>query len=47
MLDGLLGEPAPIPDDARYALVGTGGATLTEAERVSLGALAERFPLFG
>ncbi|EST36222.1 maleylpyruvate isomerase N-terminal domain-containing protein [Streptomyces roseochromogenus] len=47
-LDGLLGRPAlPEWSDAHYARVGTGRATLTEAERTALGAAADRFPLFG
>ncbi|MGW0211652.1 maleylpyruvate isomerase N-terminal domain-containing protein [Streptomyces sp. NPDC003233] len=47
-LDGLLGRPAPAEwSDAHYARVGTGRAALTEAERASLGAAADRFPLFG
>ncbi|MGW3208088.1 maleylpyruvate isomerase N-terminal domain-containing protein [Streptomyces sp. NPDC001135] len=47
-LDGLLGRP-PLPDwtDEHYARVGTGRAALTEAERAALGAVADRFPLFG
>jgi Mycothiol maleylpyruvate isomerase N-terminal domain len=48
VLDGLLGQPAPAAwDDTRYALVGTGRAELTGAERDELGAAAERIPLFG
>lgn len=47
-LDGLLGHPAgEVWDDVRYVLTGTGRAPLTAAERASLGADAERFPLFG
>ena len=46
-LDGLLGEPAPIDDDTRYALVGTGRAPLTDAERRAIGPLSDRLPLFG
>jgi hypothetical protein len=47
-LDGLLGHPAPPDwDDARYALIGTGRASLTDAERAALGADAARLPLFG
>ncbi|MFF7974206.1 maleylpyruvate isomerase N-terminal domain-containing protein [Streptomyces sp. NPDC007905] len=47
-LDGLLGRPAPSEwSDTHYARVGTGRATLTDAERGALGAAAERFPLFG
>ena len=47
VLDGLLGHAAPIPDDARYALIGTGRSSLTTEESVLLGAAADRFPLFG
>ena len=48
VLDGLLGTPAPTSwDDARYVLVGTGRAPLTEAERRELGPLADRLPAFG
>jgi hypothetical protein len=47
-LDGLLGHSAPPDwDDARYALIGTGRAPLTDAERAALGADAARLPLFG
>ncbi|MQY34393.1 hypothetical protein SRB17_23620 [Streptomyces sp. RB17] len=47
-LDGLLGRPAlPEWSDEHYARVGTGRASLTEAERARLGAAADRFPLFG
>lgn len=47
-LDGLLGRPAPEAwDDARYALIGTGRASPTDAERAELGADAEKLPLFG
>lgn len=47
-LDGLLGRTAPADwDDARYALIGTGRAPLTEAERAALGADAAKLPLFG
>ncbi|GGO41399.1 maleylpyruvate isomerase [Streptomyces daqingensis] len=47
-LDGLLGRPAPAAwDDARYARVGTGRESLTDADREALGADADRFPLFG
>ena len=47
-LDGLLGRPAPLEwDDARYALIGTGRASLTDAERAALGADAAKLPLFG
>jgi len=47
VLDGLLGHPAAITDDVRYALVGTGREPLTAAEREQLGPAAERIPLFG
>ncbi|KOV68791.1 hypothetical protein ADK64_06775 [Streptomyces sp. MMG1121] len=47
-LDGLLGRAAlPEWSDTHYARVGTGRATLTEAERAALGPAADRFPLFG
>lgn len=47
-LDGLLGTPAPASwDDIRYCLVGTGRLPLSDEERLELGALSERFPLFG
>jgi hypothetical protein len=47
-LDGLLGQPAP-PEwtDEHYARVGTGRIGLRAAESATLGAAAERFPLFG
>ena len=38
VLDGLLGRPAPIADDIRYALVGTGREPLDDAEPALLGA---------
>jgi hypothetical protein len=48
VLDGLLGAPAPADwDDVRYARTGTGRLPLEPAERAALGALADRFPLFG
>lgn len=47
VLDGLLGAPAPIADDERYALVGTGREPLTSAERDAFGNAAARLPLFG
>ncbi len=47
VLDGLLGQPASIGDDTRYALVGTGRAVLTPAEAALLGPAAHRLPLFG
>lgn len=47
-LDGLLGRAAPANwDDARYALIGTGRAPLTEAEGAALGPDAAKLPLFG
>ena len=47
ILDGLLGEPVPLTwDDERYALAGTGRTALTAAERLRMGELATRFPLF-
>jgi mycothiol maleylpyruvate isomerase-like protein len=47
-LDGLLERAAPKDwDDARYALIGTGRAPLTDAERAALGADAAKLPLFG
>jgi hypothetical protein len=47
-LDGLLGRPAPPNwDDARYALIGTGRAPLTDTERAALGSDAAKLPLFG
>jgi Mycothiol maleylpyruvate isomerase N-terminal domain len=47
-LDGLLGHPAPISwDDARYVLIGTGRAPLSDAERAVLGADEAKLPLFG
>lgn len=47
VLDGLLGSAAPIPDDVRYALVGTGREPLAPEEAERLGPLAKRFPVFG
>jgi Mycothiol maleylpyruvate isomerase N-terminal domain len=47
-LDGLLGEPLPPAwDDVTYARIGTGRAAPSDEDRVALGRLAERFPLFG
>jgi mycothiol maleylpyruvate isomerase-like protein len=47
-LDGLLGEPLPLPwDDVTYARAGTGRAEITAEDRAALGALSGRFPLFG
>ena len=48
VLRGLLGtdlRPAGV-DDVRFALIGTGRATLNDVERHLLGPLADRFPLF-
>ncbi|WP_228048483.1 maleylpyruvate isomerase N-terminal domain-containing protein [Streptomyces justiciae] len=46
-LDGLLGRPVPVAwSDEHYARAATGRAPLTDAERRSLGADAERLPLF-
>lgn len=46
-LDGLLGRPVPLDwSDEHYARAATGRAPLTEAERLALGADADRFPLF-
>lgn len=47
VLDGLLGRAAPIGDDARYALVGTGRDQLTAEEAARWGPDAHRLPLFG
>jgi uncharacterized protein (TIGR03083 family) len=48
VLDGLLGIPMPDGwDDRTYALKGTGRTPVTDAERSSIGALADRLPLFG
>lgn len=47
VLDGRLGDTAPILDDTRYARLGTGRAALTVPERTALGAAADRLPLFG
>jgi hypothetical protein len=46
VLDGLLGHPAPIPDDVRYALIGTGREPVSPSERQLLGDAAS-LPLFG
>lgn len=46
-LDGLLGHPVPVDwSDEHYARAATGRVSLTEAERLALGADADRFPLF-
>jgi uncharacterized protein (TIGR03083 family) len=46
-LDGLLGHPVPVAwSDEHYARAATGRVPLTEAERLSLGDDADRFPLF-
>ena len=47
VLDALLGEPARMADDVRYALVGTGRERLTAEESAVLGPAAKRLPLFG
>jgi uncharacterized protein (TIGR03083 family) len=48
VLDGLLGHPLPASwDDVSCALKGTGRLPLTSEDRATLGADAERFPLFG
>jgi len=48
VLDGLLGQPAPVGwDDVRYARLGTGRLALEPDDRDALGPLADRFPLFG
>ncbi|ANH40239.1 hypothetical protein I601_3840 [Nocardioides dokdonensis FR1436] len=47
VLDGLLGQVAPMADSTRYALVGTGREQLTDAEAHAFGPAAERLPLFG
>jgi uncharacterized protein (TIGR03083 family) len=48
VLNGLLGRPLPGEwDDQTCALKGTGRAPLTAQDRVTLGPLADRLPLFG
>lgn len=47
VLDGLLGRPAQITDDTRYALIGTGRSPLTEEEQAMFGADTAVLPLFG
>ena len=47
VLDGLLGRPAPIADEERYAMIGTGRISLSKDEQTLLGADAAAFPLFG
>ncbi|MET0694814.1 MAG: maleylpyruvate isomerase N-terminal domain-containing protein [Propionibacteriaceae bacterium] len=47
VLDGLLGQPAAISDDARYALLGTGRDRPNANEEAILGDRAGRLPLFG
>lgn len=48
VLDGLLGEPTQLECDAiHYIRIGTGRLPITLTERAALGALADRFPLFG
>lgn len=47
-LDGLLGRPAPADwQTQRWALIGTGREVQTDDERATLGADANRLPLFG
>jgi uncharacterized protein (TIGR03083 family) len=47
-LDGLLGEPLPLPwDDVTYARTATGRVAIIEADRAALGPLTDRLPLFG
>ncbi|MDH6589295.1 uncharacterized protein (TIGR03083 family) [Streptomyces sp. SAI-133] len=46
-LDGLVGRPVPLDwSDEHYARAATGRTPLTDAERLALGADADRFPLF-
>lgn len=48
VLDGLLGQPVPTGwSDVDYARCGTGRRALDDGDRVALGTLANRFPLFG
>jgi len=47
VLDGLLGRAAPIDDEKRYAMIGTGRMSLSRDEQTLLGADADAFPLFG
>jgi hypothetical protein len=47
VLDGLLGRPAAVGDDVRWALVGTGRESPTVEELAALGDDAGRLPLFG
>ncbi|MEU0409493.1 maleylpyruvate isomerase N-terminal domain-containing protein [Streptomyces griseorubiginosus] len=45
-LDGLLGRPLPLDwSDEHYARAATGRAPLTDTDRLTLGADADRFPL--
>ena len=47
-LDGLLGTVLPGDwDDLTYALKGTGRVPVSESDRASIGALADRLPLIG
>jgi uncharacterized protein (TIGR03083 family) len=47
-LDGLLGTVLPGDwDDVTYALKGTGRIPVSESDRASIGALADRLPLIG
>jgi hypothetical protein len=44
---GLLGRPVPVDwSDEHYARAATGRAPLSAAERLALGADADRLPLF-
>lgn len=43
VLDGLLGRPAPIADEKRYAMIGTGRMSLNKDEQTLLGADAAAF----
>lgn len=47
VLDGLLGEPAPIHDPVRYVLVGTGREAPTTEEGSVFGTDIDRLPLLG
>jgi len=47
VLDGLLGRPGPVADDARYILIATGREPPSDEERALLGGDSKRLPLFG
>lgn len=47
VLDGLLGRPGPVADDARYILIATGREAPSDEERALLGGDSKRLPLFG